>query len=118
LAEDSWIALFDTSSWIEVGTEHNPRVFDVPVPLSEREAAWTANLIEHLCKMEDERYRLRSALETITAAESTANAHAIATTSLAECYHTWLVNMEVGRASPARLGCPVCRQTRAESIEP
>ena len=48
----SWQLLFDTSSWIEVGTESTPRIFDVPVP-EPRLEQWCVNLIEHLCTMDD-----------------------------------------------------------------
>jgi hypothetical protein len=48
----SWIIVFDTGHWMMVGTEQNPRVFDVPVPDSYH-AAWTVNLIEHLCATDD-----------------------------------------------------------------
>jgi len=48
----NWVLTFDTSSWIEVGTKNNPRIFDVPVPEGNRER-WTLNLIEHLCKTDD-----------------------------------------------------------------
>ena len=48
----SWQLVFDTSSWVEVGTTHTPRIFDVPVPKEGLEQ-WTLNLIEHLCKTDD-----------------------------------------------------------------
>ena len=44
--------VFDTSSWIEVGTVTNPRIFDVPVPHPDR-AGWTINLIDHLFAAEE-----------------------------------------------------------------
>ena len=48
----SWHIIFDTSSWMELGTDSNPRVFDVPVP--ERWLVpWTLNLINHLLITED-----------------------------------------------------------------
>ncbi len=50
--KDDWLITFDTSSWIEVGTKYNPRVFDVPVP-EETKVMWTLNLIEHLCITDD-----------------------------------------------------------------
>jgi len=46
------ILIFDTSSWVEVGTQANPRIFDVPVP-AEHHLQWTLNLIEHLCNQDD-----------------------------------------------------------------
>jgi hypothetical protein len=48
----SWKIVFDTSSWIEVGTINTPRIFDVAVPEPHLEN-WTINLIEHLCKTDD-----------------------------------------------------------------
>ena len=50
--KNHWILTFDTSAWIEVGTESNQRVFDVPVP-EENKEQWTLNLIEHLCETDD-----------------------------------------------------------------
>ncbi|MHA3916504.1 hypothetical protein [Halovulum sp. GXIMD14793] len=52
LLKGDWIILFDTSSWIEVGTRTEPRVFDVPVP-AKNLMQWTENLISHLCKTSD-----------------------------------------------------------------
>jgi hypothetical protein len=54
-----WEVFFDTSSWIEVSTSNTPRVFDVAVPEPSLEA-WTINLIEHLCKTDDELTSLRN----------------------------------------------------------
>ncbi len=53
-----WMIVFDTQSWLEVGTDKNPRVFDVPVPESGKEQ-WTLNLINHLGKTDDELQKLR-----------------------------------------------------------
>ena len=90
-----WGIWFDTSSWMVVETKSNPRVFDVHVP-GDYESGWTVNLIEHLCKMEDERYRLRKALERIQNSESSDQAaRSMAKETLEECYHTWLVNLDV-----------------------
>ena len=58
----NWVVVFDTSSWLEVGTEKNPRIFDVPTPESGKEQ-WTLNLIEHLCKTDDELQKLRACLK-------------------------------------------------------
>lgn len=60
--------VFDTSSWIEVGTATNPRIFDVPVPKPDR-AGWTINLIEHLLAAE------AAKRGTTTEANSSRNAH-------------------------------------------
>lgn len=48
----NWVIKRDTGSWWIVGTQSNPRIFDVPEPTSIT-AVWTVNLIEHLCKMDD-----------------------------------------------------------------
>jgi hypothetical protein len=52
---------FDTGSWLILASAANPRVFDVPVP-GEYESVWTANLIEHLFRVDQETRRLREAL--------------------------------------------------------
>ncbi len=57
-----WVLLRDTGSCWMVGTRLNPRVFDVLEP-NEYAIAWTFNLIEHLCKMEDEKVELQKKLE-------------------------------------------------------
>ena len=51
-SKGDWMVVFDTSSWMEVGTSKTPRVFDVPAPESNR-AQWTLNLIVHLCQTDD-----------------------------------------------------------------
>ncbi len=58
-AKGTWRAVFDTSNWLEVGTETNPRVFDVPVPEA-RLGSWCINLIEHLCSTDDEIQQLKA----------------------------------------------------------
>jgi hypothetical protein len=55
---------FDTGSWLMLSNKANPRVFDVPVP-GEYESVWTVNLIEHLFAIDEEKRRLRGALERI-----------------------------------------------------
>lgn len=57
----SWEIFFDTSSWMEIGTEETPRIFDVAVP-DARLTKWTINLIEHLCATDDEVWRLKHLL--------------------------------------------------------
>jgi hypothetical protein len=54
----TWQLFFDTSSWMELGTADNQRVFDIPDPEEGRED-WTLKLIEHLASVEDELHRLR-----------------------------------------------------------
>jgi hypothetical protein len=105
--------LFDTSSWIIVSTEGNPRVFDGPVP-GEYESRWTVNLIEHLCRMEDERARLRKALEAIRDTPGTGDlARSAAAEALGRCYHSWLVNLDVPEGQVGRVYCPICGQVAA-----
>lgn len=48
----SWQIVFDTSSWMEIGTAKTARLFDVPVPEASLET-WTVKLIEHLCETDD-----------------------------------------------------------------
>lgn len=112
--KNEWSVQLDTSSWLIVSTRDNPRVFDVHVP-GDYESVWTVNLIEHQCQMEDERRRLREALEQIRDDPSSGlEARARARETLAHCYHSWLVNLKVseGRAGPYH--CPACGQTTAE----
>jgi hypothetical protein len=107
-AKRNWIVGFDTSSWMIVSTEDNERVFDVHVP-GNYESAWTVNLIEHLCQMDDERRRLRKALERIRGnPTSDAGASATAVEALRQCYHTWLVNVRVPEGQRDRVYCPIC----------
>ena len=50
-----WEICFDTSDWMELGTEQNPRIFDVPVPNDrKRNIRWTINLISHLFETNDQ----------------------------------------------------------------
>lgn len=56
--KNNWILVFDTSSWIEVGSDNNPRIFDVPVPVAGKEQ-WTLKLIEHLCRTDEELETMR-----------------------------------------------------------
>ena len=53
----SWFILRDTGSWWMLGTINNPRVFDIPEP--QENETWTVNLIEHLCKCDDELNQFR-----------------------------------------------------------
>jgi hypothetical protein len=55
--KNNWFIFRDTSSWWMAGTINNPRVFDVPEPNGNER--WTINLIEHLCKCDDELNLLR-----------------------------------------------------------
>lgn len=107
-----WAVDLDTSSWMIVSTARNPRVFDVHVP-SDYEASWTANLIEHLCAIDDERFRLRDALVTL---RDSPDAQQIVSSSLQECYHNWLVNTAVPERQVGYEYCVVCGSTRARTI--
>jgi hypothetical protein len=53
-----WRIVFDTSSWMEVGRVRSPRIFDVPIPETGMEQ-WTLNLINHLCKTDDDLQNLK-----------------------------------------------------------
>jgi len=46
-------ATHDTSTWIEIGTTSEERVFDIPVPQRDQ-IQWTLNLIDHLLRIDDE----------------------------------------------------------------
>ncbi len=48
----SWVILCDTSTWIEIGTTSEERVFDIPVPQRDK-IQWTLNLIDHLLRTHD-----------------------------------------------------------------
>ena len=109
-----WSLDFDTSHWLIVSSRANPRVFDVPAP-DEYHAAWAANLVEHLCRMEDELVRLRKALSEIRDTSDVGDsAHTTAAKALGCCYHRWLVNMGVSEGRVGRVYCPICGQTEAE----
>jgi hypothetical protein len=115
-AKGDWKIDFDTGHWMIVSTKRSPRVFDVSAP-ADYEAAWTVNLIEHLCRMDDERHRLREALTTIRDNPTAdAQAHATAAKALQQCYHSWLVNLDVPEGQMGRLYCSVCGQTRPSEI--
>jgi len=108
LTKGSWRLVYDTSFGLILETKHNPRTSDVAVPDVYR-AAWTTNLIEHLARMEDERYRLRAALAAIRDDPAGGPSALSAAAALAECYHTWLVERPVD-ADPAERWqhCPIC----------
>jgi hypothetical protein len=113
-AKGSWRILFDTSSWMIVSTTSNPRVFDVHVP-GDYESSWTVNLIEHLCNMEDERHRLRTAMKGICDnPKSGQEAHSTLAEALARCYHSWLVDIDVPEGRMGRLYCPICGRTATQ----
>ena len=95
----------------------NPRVFDVHVP-GEYESVWTVNLIEHLCRIEDERSRLREAIGHIRDNPNAGQeVRSIAEGSLAQCYHSWLVNSRISEGRMGRYFCPVCGQKGSDITE-
>jgi hypothetical protein len=114
-----WVIDFDTSHWMIVSSRSNPRVFDIPVP-DEYHTAWTVNLIEHLCQMEDEGDRLRTALKSIRDSSGAGSeARAASAKALERCYHRWLVDMrvpegQVGRAYCISCGCAAVEPKRAD----
>jgi hypothetical protein len=109
-----WELDFDTGDWLIVSSRANPRVFDVPAP-DEYHAGWAANLVEHLCRMEGERARLRNALGTIRDLPAAGDAaHALAAGALAGCYHTWRINVEIPEGQLGRVFCPICGRRAAE----
>lgn len=99
-SKGKWLLLRDTSSWWIVATLDNPRVFDFEEPNSNT-IGWTIRLIEHLCKMEDERIRLRTSLEKIKNVTKESLTTEVTLHTLDECYHTWLVVND-------GLYCPIC----------
>jgi hypothetical protein len=110
-----WELDFDTSHWMIVSCRTNPRVFDVPVP-DEYHSDWTVNLIEHLCRVEEERGRLRVAIRTIRDMPGVgAEASSIAAEALERCYHRWLVNFQVTEGQFGRVFCPNCGRVAAET---
>ena len=107
-AKGDWKIDFDTGHWMIVSTAHNPRVFCVPAP-QDSDAKWTVNLIEHLCCMDDERHRLRSALDHIrNIGGSAQDARRLAANALSECNHSWLVNPGVPDGQIGRRYCTIC----------
>ncbi|MGY8770967.1 MAG: hypothetical protein ACKVH8_21360 [Pirellulales bacterium] len=98
LVKGSWRVVIDTSSWVEVQTSQNERVFDVCVP-DENRSEWTINLIEYLCSLDDERFRLRKSLKSIGTTESNQ--------ALEICFHTWL------QRARDESYCSICGITKA-----
>jgi hypothetical protein len=106
-AKGDWKIEFDTGHWMIVSTAHNPRVFSVPAP-QELDAKWTVKLIEHLCRMDDERHRLRDALARISGhASDVQEVRTEVTEALRVCYHSWLVDLDVPEGQMGRIFCSV-----------
>jgi hypothetical protein len=107
-----WLFDLDTSSWMDLWTKAKGKpVFTVHVP-EVYEARWTAHLIEHLFSIEEERRRLRAALEEIR--DNPLVARQTATLALDQCYHKWLVNLAIPESQMGRVYCDVCGAMRAE----
>ena len=105
--KNSWELFYDTGSWIEVGTTRNPRVFDVPHPTPGLEQ-WSVLLVEHLCKVEDERLRFREALALILKADPQISAVSVAQDALHSCYHRWLVKSQLPESRNTIYYCTIC----------
>lgn len=106
--KEKWVLLRDTSSWWQICTDSIPVVFDVHEP-TEYESGWTVNLIEHLCKMEDERTRLRKCLEHIQSSTKETETSELTKKALVECYHKWFfINNNINN----KLHCPICNSTK------
>ena len=97
--KDEWVILRDTSSWLMLGDNSNPRIFDIPEP-EEINVSWTISLIEHLFKIENERRRLRKALSTIKDKITDKELLKILNDSLEDCYHTWIIRKQ-------KMYCPI-----------
>jgi hypothetical protein len=109
-----WKIDFDTGHWMIVSTRSNPRVFDVSAP-QDYESRWTVSLIEHLCRMEDERVRLRTALAEIRdSPTSNEPARSMAGEALEQCYHSWLINVKIPENEIGRAYCSICGKTATE----
>jgi hypothetical protein len=111
-----WQIYLDTSSWLMIETKHNPYAYGVMWP-NDRDALRTVSLIEHLCSMEDERYRLRAALELIRDAEPESGAARTAEAALAQCYHNWLCDFRVPEGERDGYYCPICGMTKKKEEE-
>src|SRR5215472_8676773 len=109
LTKGNWQIIFDTSSWMMLQNA-STHIFDVAVPDAYR-GPWTANLIEHPARIEDERARLRAALSAIRDHPGAGpSVQSAASAALAECYHTWL-------GGTLREQCSICGAQRQRSAE-
>ncbi len=111
-AKGEWVLYFDSGDWMKLDIKN--WVFDILIP-NVYASRRTVNLIEHLCQMEDDRRRLRKALESIRDNPDVRDpAHSAATDALKQCYHAWRVNPDVPEGSMGRVYCPICRQTQVD----
>jgi hypothetical protein len=62
--------------------------------------------------MEDERWRLRAALEMIRDAEAPNQAARAAAGALEQCYHNWLVDYRAPGGERDGYYCPICGRTK------
>jgi len=55
--KNNWFMFRDTGTWWMLGTLNTPRLFDIPEPREYQQ--WTINLIELLCRNDDELNKYR-----------------------------------------------------------
>jgi hypothetical protein len=100
-AKGDWRVFIDTGSWLLVGTSGNPRAPNVEVTpdadTDDAAANWIVDLIEHLCGLEDERQRLRRALEQARDAADGTAARLIAVRALSTVH---FATFATGRRTP------------------
>ena len=112
-----WKIAIDTSNWILISTSRNPCLRGIALPEADEIAmAQAVSLIEHLCAIDDERFRLRDALAQILDHPGADPAvRAMAEDALAQCYHRWLKSRGVPENEAGKeWHCPVCKQTKRE----
>jgi len=102
-----WKAWYDTSSVLIIENKNNPNIFPISHP-NDSQSNWTVHLIEEICTLEDERFRLTQALKKILKE----NPDNMATTEIAQsalslCVHRWLPE---GDGTTYR--CAVCGTTK------
>lgn len=114
LTKGHWKVLVDTSSWVQLQCG-DVYAIDIHVP-GEYETSWTLNLIEHLCRLEDERQRLRRALVSIAVTDGPASRErTIATKVLKSCYHRWVWILPTPTLGGHKWICLVCKRTSKEA---
>ena len=89
LIKGEWRIWFDTTSWCNIDTKHYPSINEIHVP-NKYELAWTIQLIEHLCNLEDERFHLMQTLNYIAKAPTASeNVRYLVNERLSKCYHSY-----------------------------
>jgi hypothetical protein len=84
----SWKAWYDTSSVLIIENKNNQNIFPIHHPKNSH-SNWTVNLIEYLCTLEDERFRLTQALNLILKSNPNTITAEIAQNTLSSCHHRW-----------------------------